>query len=151
MEKELFRKKLVSDIVVNVNEVSRIAQGAVLKGDLTARNDIRVDGEVDGILFSEGKIVVGESANLSGAMLCANTDFWGKMTGDMYVKDVLSLKESASVDGNIYVRKFQVEMGAKINGSFKMISEADFEKYNNSVVKTRLVKKEPETAKIFKD
>lgn len=147
----MFKKKLVSDIVVNVNEVSRIAQGAVLKGDLTARNDIRVDGEVDGILYSSGKIVVGESARLSGAMLCGNTDFWGRMNGDMYVRDVLSLKGSASVDGNIFVRKFQVEMGARINGSFKMISEADFEKYNNTIVKTRPSVRKPETEKIFKD
>lgn len=89
------------ETVVNVNEVSRIALGASIKGDLSSRTDIRVDGNVDGILYSEGRIVVGESALLSGSLLCRNLDLWGKMDGDLYIRDILSLKSSAVVNGNL--------------------------------------------------
>ena len=119
---------------VNVNEVSRIAQGVVIKGDISAQTDIRVDGQMDGTLFSKGRIVVGESANLKGKMLCSNVDFWGRMDGDIYVRDVLSLKSTAVVNGNINVRKLQVEMGAQINGTCKMISEAEFDKLVSEIV-----------------
>ena len=111
----------------NVNNVSRISQGAAIRGDLSSSTDIRVDGQVDGTLFSEGKVVVGETARLSGKLFATNIDFWGKMDGDIFVKDTLSLKSSAVVNGNIHVRKIQVEMGAQINGSFKMISEQEYE------------------------
>ena len=111
----------------NVNDVSRISQGAAIRGDLSSSTDIRVDGQVDGTLFSEGKVVVGETARLSGKLFSTNIDFWGKMDGDIFVKDTLSLKSSAVVNGNIHVRKIQVEMGAQINGSFKMISEQEYE------------------------
>lgn len=111
----------------NVNDVSRISQGAAIRGDLSSSTDIRVDGQVDGTLFSEGKVVVGETARLSGKLFATNIDFWGKMDGDIFVKDTLSLKSSAVVNGNIHVRKIQVEMGAQINGSFKMISEQEYE------------------------
>ncbi|MBR6183380.1 MAG: polymer-forming cytoskeletal protein [Bacteroidales bacterium] len=107
--------------------MSRISQGAAIRGDLSSSTDIRVDGQVDGTLFSEGKVVVGETARLSGKLFATNIDFWGKMDGDIFVKDTLSLKSSAVVNGNIHVRKIQVEMGAQINGSFKMISEQEYE------------------------
>lgn len=131
-----------SEQPVNVNEVSRIAEGVVIKGDISSRSDIRVDGHMDGTLFSQGRIVVGESAVLKGSMLCSNVDFWGHMDGDIYVRDVLSLKSTAVVNGNIHVRKLQVEMGAQVNGTCRMISEAEFDKLASEVV---TVKAEPES------
>lgn len=122
----------------NANEVSRIAQCSSIKGDISSKGDIRVDGKVDGTLYSCGRIVVGETARLSGNILCENVDFWGWMDGDVYVKDLLSLKSDASINGNIYARRIQVEIGAQINGSCTMISEEEFDNYVAEVVKTPL-------------
>jgi len=118
---------------VNANDVSRIAVGASIKGDLTSNNDIRVDGTVNGTLHSDGRIVVGESAMLSGKLLCKDLDLWGKVEGDIYVQDTLSLKASSTVNGNIYVNKMQMEMGAQLNGSCRMITS---EEYTGLVEKT---------------
>jgi len=123
---------------VNANEVSRIAVGASIKGDLSSRTDIRVDGNVDGILHSEGRIVVGESAALSGKLLCKNLDLWGQIDGDLYVQDTLSLKGSSIVNGNIFVSKVQMEMGAKLNGSCKMITSEEYEGLVDANVKNRV-------------
>lgn len=90
-------------------------------------SDIRVDGKIAGKVVSEGKVVVGETANLSGSLMCKNLDFWGKMEGDIYVKDTLSLKSLAVINGNLHVHKLQVELGAQINGSCKMISEQEYD------------------------
>lgn len=127
MEKVLSNK--FSRIVepVNANEVSRIAEGVVIKGDIKSRSDIRVDGQIDGTISSEGRIVVGETANLTGKLFCNDIDFWGRMDGDLFVRDVLSVKGTAVINGNIHVRKLQVEMGAQINGSCHMITEADYD------------------------
>ena len=125
--KNLNQIKTPKTVEQNVNDISRISLGAAIRGDLYSSTDIRVDGQVDGTLFSEGKVVVGETARLSGKLFATNVDFWGKMDGDIFVKDTLSLKSSAVVNGNIHVRKIQVEMGAQINGSFKMISEQEYE------------------------
>lgn len=124
-----------SDLSVNVNDVTRISKGASIRGDIVSSTDIRVDGEISGTVFSEGKIVVGETAVLSGNLLCTNLDLWGKMEGDIYVKDTLSVKSLASVTGNIHVNKLQVEMGAQINGTCRMISEQDFDKSAAVIVK----------------
>ena len=127
--------KPVKPMEQNVNDVSRISQGTCIHGDLTSPTDIRVDGQVDGSLFSEGKVVVGESARLSGKLFGTTIDFWGKMDGDVFVSDTLSLKSSSVVNGNIHVRRIQVEMGAQINGSFKMITEQEYNQLVNTMVK----------------
>ena len=119
----------------NINDISRISQGATIRGDLTASTDIRVDGQVDGMLFSEGKVVVGESARLSGKLFCTNVDYWGLMTGDVFVKDTLTLKNTSTVNGNIHTRKIQVEMGAQINGSISMISEQEYDQLVATMVR----------------
>ena len=46
--------------VVNVNEVSRISTGTVIKGEINSPNDIRIDGVFEGKIFSKGRVVVGE-------------------------------------------------------------------------------------------
>lgn len=125
-----------NEAFVDVNDVSHISAGTIVKGEVSSLNDIRVDGSVEGKIYSKGKIVVGEGASITGALLCSNVDFWGKMEGDVYVKDTMAIKGNAVVNGNINVSKFQVEMGAQINGTCHMITDADFDKFVKDVVTT---------------
>lgn len=125
----------LSEQTVNVNDVTLVSKGTVIKGDIVSATDIRVDGGIDGTVYSKGKIVVGENASLAGNLLCSNLDLWGKMNGSLCVKDTLSVKSTASVIGDIYVNQIQVEMGAQINGSCRMISEQEFEKQVSAIVK----------------
>ena len=120
--------------VVDVNDVSHISAGTAIKGEMTSLTDIRVDGKIQGKLFSKGKVVVGEEAVIAGTMACNNVDFWGNIEGDIYVKDTFSLKSTASVNGNIHVRRFEVEMGAQINGTCKMITEEDYDAFVKDVI-----------------
>ena len=142
--KNLNQTRTPKTVEQNVNDISRVSLGAAIRGDLYSATDIRLDGQVDGMLFSEGKIVVGEAARLSGKMFCANVDFWSKMDGDIFVKDTFSLKGSAVVNGNIHVSKIQVEMGAQINGSIKMITEEEYDRLVATMVnKTAPVASKP--------
>lgn len=113
---------------VNVNEVSRISTGTIVKGEINSPNDIRVDGSFEGKIISKGRVVVGENAVISGDIICENVDFWGKMTGNLFVKDTLALKEGCSVKGNLNVKRLMVELGARFDGNCKMLSDGDFEK-----------------------
>lgn len=124
--------------VVDVNDVCRITEGTIITGEVASSNDIRVDGTIIGTLFSTSKIVVGEGAKIEGNIFCGNLDFWGNIKGDLYVKDVLALKDNSRVDGNLYSKKLQVEMGAQIEGSFKTISEDQFETMRKDVVTTNI-------------
>lgn len=113
---------------VNANEVSRISTGTHIKGEFISSNDIRIDGNFDGKVISKGKVVVGANAVVLGDIVCTNVDFSGKIKGNFYVKDTLSLKASAVVEGDLHVRRLQVDLDARFNGVCKMISESEFDK-----------------------
>lgn len=119
--------------IVNVNDVSRISAGTVIKGEITSPNDIRIDGIFEGKIYSKGKVVVGEKAVIKGDIVCQNVDFAGTMKGNFYVKDTLSLKDNCKVDGDLHVRRLQVELNATFNGKCIMISEADFAKLTETL------------------
>ena len=113
--------------VVNVNEVSRISTGTVIKGEINSPNDIRIDGVFEGKIFSKGRVVVGEKAEIKGDIVCDNVDFWGKMTGSLFVRDTLTLKDTCSVNGDLHVQRLVVELGAHFDGTCKMLQEGEFE------------------------
>ena len=121
---------------VDANNVSHISAGTAIKGEISSVADIRVDGKVEGKVFSKGRVVVGEDASVTGTLACDNVDFWGKIEGDIYVKDTFSLKSTAAVNGNIHVRRIQVEMGAQINGTCNMITEDDYDTFIKDVITT---------------
>ena len=113
---------------VNVNEVSRISTGTVVKGEISSSNDIRIDGTFEGKIYSKGRVVIGEKALIKGDIVCTNADFWGTIDGNFYVKDTLSLKSSSKVRGDLHIKRLQVELEAKFDGHCQMITEQEFEK-----------------------
>ncbi len=113
---------------VNVNSISRISAGTIIKGEILSPCDIRIDGTFEGKIQSKGRVVVGESAHIKGDIICDNVDLWGKVDGNVFVKDTLNLKEGCVVNGNLNIRKLSVELGATFNGNCKMISEADYDR-----------------------
>ena len=121
-----------SDANVNVNSISRISTGTVIKGEIMSPYDIRIDGTFDGKVQSKGRVVVGETAVVKGDIICENIDLWGKVEGNIYVKDTLSLMEGCSVTGNLNVRRLAVELGSTFNGNCRMITESEFDKISGT-------------------
>lgn len=117
-----------TETTVNVNSISRISAGTIIKGEIVSPNDIRIDGTFEGKVQSKGRVVIGETAVIKGDIVCNDVDLWGSVEGNIFVKDTLALKEGCVVNGNLHIRKLSVELGAAFNGNCKTISEADFDR-----------------------
>ena len=130
----------IVETAVNVNEVSRISSGTVIKGEINSPSDIRIDGSFEGKIISKGRVVVGDKAVISGDIICENLDFWGRMTGSIYVKDTLTLKEGCTVASDIHVRRLVVELGAHFDGNCKMLADGEFDKVTSTAVPKASVK-----------
>ncbi len=112
--------------VAGVNDISRISAGSIIRGEIVSPNDIRIDGSFEGKVVSQAKVVVGEKASIKGDIICSNCDFWGRIDGNFFVKDTLSLKETCVVAGDLHIRRLQVDLNATFNGECRMISEEEF-------------------------
>ena len=117
---------------VNVNSISRISAGTIIKGEITSPYDIRIDGTFEGKVQTKGRVVVGEKANVLGDIICGNIDLWGKVDGNVYVKDTLALKEGCVVNGNLHIKRLSVELGSTFNGNCRMITDAEFDKISGA-------------------
>ena len=112
--------------VVNVNSISRISAGTVIKGEILSPNDIRIDGTFEGRIQSKGRVVVGESATIKGDIVCENVDLWGKVEGNIFVKDTLALKDGCKVDGSLHISRLSVESGDMIvEGNIDAVSYSE--------------------------
>ena len=107
----------------NVNSVSRISEGTTFKGEITSPHDIRIDGTFDGTITTQGRVVIGESARVSGEVACNDVDIWGNLEGTLKASGTLSLRSGCVVKGDVAVGKLYVELGSVYNGSCSMNTE----------------------------
>lgn len=102
--------------VVNL-EFNRIVTGTVIKGDIHSNGDIRIDGTLIGTLHSQAKIVLGPTGSIEGEIVCKNADIQGDVKAHIKVSELLTLKSTAKVLGDIKTNKLAIEPGAKFTGA----------------------------------
>lgn len=101
--------------------VNNIAKGTQVIGSLSSNGDCRIDGMVKGDITSKSKIIVGQSGIVEGNIICANIEIEGKVkTETLSVTELISLKSTANLIGNIIAGKIAIEPGAEFSGTCKM-------------------------------
>ena len=103
--------------------INIITDGTIIKCDITATGDFRLDGTLEGNIQLNGKLVVGDSGVVNGNVLCQNANIIGTVNGNLSVKELLSLHTSARVHGDILINKLSIEPGAVFSGKCRMIDE----------------------------
>lgn len=102
------------------NSSNTIGKGTTIEGNLETYGNIRVDGRVVGNIITKSKLVLGQSSYVDGNVLAQNAEVLGEVKGKIEVTDLLTLKPSSVVHGDIVTNKLIVETGAKFNGGCKM-------------------------------
>ncbi len=121
----LLKKVKTSNTMAKNNEtentsINLIGNGTSIKGDVSSSGDIRIDGTVIGSIQAKGKIVIGATGHIEGEISCINGDFSGSIKAKVTVKELLSLKASAKLTGDIITNKLAIEPGAVFTGSCNM-------------------------------
>jgi len=107
-------------VTTETPSVNIIGSGTDIVGDLKSNGDIRIDGSIKGTIVSTGKVVVGSSGKVDGKITCQNADISGEVKAHIVVAELLSLKASAEVSGDILTNKLAIEPGAVFTGACKM-------------------------------
>lgn len=103
--------------ITTPDELNKIINGTAFKGDITSNGDFRIDGALKGSLNSKGKLVVGPTGNIEGEIRCKNAEIYGKINAKIYVEELLSLRASAELTGEVVYNKIAIEAGARLVGS----------------------------------
>lgn len=114
---------------------SRIEKSTIVKGDIVSEGDFRIDGTLNGSLKTKGKVVVGKEGSIKGAVSCSNADVEGKIDGNIFISEALSLRSTSIIDGDLVIGKLIVESGATFNATCSMnkdAKKADFKLFKKS-------------------
>ena len=127
----------------NNGQYSKIENSTALKGNIKSKNDIRIDGNVEGEVVTKGKVILGKESDVVGKILCANADIEGKFDGELIVSGTLNLKSGSNVKGKVKIQKLIVESGSIFNANCSMHSAEDGVKKLNSLNEQEKEAKEP--------
>lgn len=102
------------------NASNFLGKGTIIKGQIQSIGNIRVEGKVIGDIKTKAKLAMGDASFLEGNIQAQNADIAGVVKGKIEVVELLTLKSTAQVEGEIVASKLAVEPGATFNGTSKM-------------------------------
>ncbi len=100
--------------------INILSDGTKVKGDIISNGDIRIDGEMVGNLATKGKLVVGNNGKIQGEVQASNIEVSGLIKGKVTANELLNMKSSARIEGDIIAGKLAVEPGAVFTGTCSM-------------------------------
>lgn len=102
------------------SSINLIGSGTKIEGDISSNGDLRIDGTIVGNVQSKAKVVVGATGVVEGDINCQNADISGTVKGKTTISELLFLKASSKISGDIVTGKLIVEVGASFTGSCNM-------------------------------
>ena len=100
--------------------VNQIKAGTHIEGEIKSNGDMRIDGTLKGIIHTQGKLVIGATGQIDGEISCQNAEIHGTINGKITVTELLSLKATSKLSGDIVIGKLAIEPGAQFSGSCVM-------------------------------
>jgi len=128
MGSRLFRKLFTfekkKNMAKNSNDndaiFNNLIQGTRITGDIQTDGNIKIDGHLVGTINAKGRVVIGTTGVIEGEISCKNAQISGKIIGKISVSELLTLKSTVNVKGDIITNKLAIEPGAIFTGTCKM-------------------------------
>jgi cytoskeletal protein CcmA (bactofilin family) len=112
--------KTSQDIEQLSNSSTIVGKGSVMEGNIETFGNLRIEGKVIGNIKTKSKVAIGDSAYIDGTILAQNAEIAGEVKGLVEVSEILVLKSTALIHGDIVTNKLIIEAGATFNGVCKM-------------------------------
>jgi cytoskeletal protein CcmA (bactofilin family) len=114
------KNKTTSSETVQQAGINIIGLGTTIEGNVDAQGDIRIDGKIIGNVVSRGKVVLGTTGVIEGNIIAKNAEVAGETIGKINIEELLILKGTANINGDIATSKLMVETGANFTGTCQM-------------------------------
>ncbi len=106
------------------NSINVIGPDTTVEGNIISNGDMRIDGKLIGSITTSSKLVLGVSGIIEGDLEAKSADISGQVKGNLTVGEILYLKQSSKVMGDIKTGKLVVEPGGEFNGTCAMSGQA---------------------------
>jgi cytoskeletal protein CcmA (bactofilin family) len=98
-----------------------IGPSMTIKGEIRAREELMVDGDVEGTLESHSLITVGRNGKVRGNIKARQAAIFGSVRGNVEVVEKIAIRDQGSLIGDIKGAGISIDDGAYFKGSIDII------------------------------
>ncbi len=104
----------------STNGLNSLVNGTEVEGTIKSESDIRIDGKIQGKLLCNAKVIIGPTGIVDGEVNCKNAVIEGSFEGSLNVDELLNVRETAKINGEVSTNKLIIQSGAVFNVSCVM-------------------------------
>ncbi len=101
-------------------KVSVLGPTLKFKGELSASEDLLIQGQVEGSITHTAKLTIGPEGVLNANVRADHIAVEGTVTGDLVATSSVVVTETSEIHGNIYSPTVTLREGSKFNGKIDM-------------------------------
>ena len=105
--------------------VAFLSQGIEFKETIKYEGSLRIDGRLEGELYTEGTLLVGKDAIIAANMKAGSVISKGKITGDIDAKERVFFLAPANMNGTLNTPELSIGKGVMFNGTIAMKAPTD--------------------------
>jgi cytoskeletal protein CcmA (bactofilin family) len=102
-------------------QTAAIGPSMSVKGEIRAREELLVDGDVEGSLESQSLLTVGPNGKVRANIKAREVVIFGSVRGDVEVTEKIAIREQGSLIGNIKSAGISIDDGAYFKGSIDIV------------------------------
>ena len=96
--------------------ITLLAKGVNLKGEIKVEGTVRIDGCLDGDVHTKGEVIVGEDGVVKGTITAGSLISSGRIKATVTAAERVQLFKSAILIGEVHSPVMVMEEGAKFQG-----------------------------------
>ena len=101
--------------------VTTIGKTIVFKGELSGDEDLVIDGQVEGkINLKRNALTVGEHGKVKATVVAKTVVVAGKVRGNIRAAEKVDIRDTCSMEGDIYAPRVVIALGAYFRGGIDM-------------------------------
>ncbi len=102
-----------------------ISVGSSVRGDIKVNGFMRIDGDLEGNLESNGNVIIGEKARIRGNISAKAVTVSGIVQGNIIAQESIRLFSSSAVIGDVQTHHFQADEDVVFHGHCISLSDAN--------------------------
>jgi len=101
--------------------VKHLTSALVIKGEITGKGDLCIDGEVTGeIRLEDGTVTIGPEGRVRADIQAREIVVRGRVEGNLIGRERVQIGASGQASGNVLTKVISIEEGAELHGEVEV-------------------------------
>jgi len=97
-----------------------VGEGVQFKGVINYQGTVRIDGQLEGEIHTDGVLIVGQGAVIEAKVEAGTIICRGRIVGDIIAREKLQLMHPAVLNGSVKTPSLSMEENVLFNGTCEM-------------------------------